>query len=76
MLTWENEEYPRRLIEIDLPPPVLYVRGDLDDIDQWAIAIVGTRRVTAYGYQVADQLANILARNGVTVVSGMTRGVD
>jgi DNA processing protein len=76
VLTWDDEVYPRRLKEIDQPPPILYVRGDLEPDDEWAVAIVGTRRVTAYGRQVTQEVAGLLARNGVTVISGMARGVD
>jgi DNA processing protein len=76
VLTWEDEEYPRRLKEIEKPPPVLYLRGDLKLEDDWAVAIVGTRRITAYGRQVAEEVSATLARNGVTVVSGLARGVD
>ena len=76
VLTWEDEAYPHRLKEIDQPPPVLYLRGSLLPEDEWAVAIVGTRRVTAYGRQVAEELASALARNGVAVVSGLARGID
>jgi len=76
VLTWDDEAYPRRLKEIDQPPPVLYLRGSLLAEDEWAVAIVGTRRVTAYGRQVADELSTVLARNGVTVISGLARGID
>ena len=76
VLTWEDEAYPHRLKEIDQPPPVLYQRGSLLPEDEWAVAIVGTRRVTAYGRQVAEELASALARNGVAVVSGLARGID
>jgi DNA processing protein len=76
VLTWEDDLYPRRLKEIDQPPPVLYTRGELIETDEWAVAIVGTRRVTAYGRQVTEEVASVLARNGVTVVSGMARGID
>lgn len=74
--TWEDEGYPKRLKEIDQPPPVLYVRGSLLPDDDWAVAIVGTRRVTSYGRQVAENVSAFLARNGITVVSGLARGVD
>jgi DNA processing protein len=76
VLTWEDEAYPRHLKEIDQPPPVIYLRGRLLPEDEWAVAIVGTRRVTAYGRQVAEDVATALARNGVTIVSGLARGVD
>lgn len=76
VLTWESDAYPRRLREIDQPPPVLYVMGDLQPQDEFAVAIVGTRRITAYGRQVAENIAAFLARNGLTVISGLARGVD
>lgn len=76
VLTWEDPAYPVHLKEIDQPPPVLYLRGALAQEDAWAVAIVGTRRITSYGRQVAEELAAYLARNGVTVVSGLARGVD
>ncbi|MBN2549465.1 MAG: DNA-processing protein DprA [Anaerolineales bacterium] len=76
VLTWDDPHYPRRLKEIDQPPPVLYLQGELSEVDQWAVAIVGTRRITAYGRQVAQELAAAMARNGVTVISGLARGVD
>ncbi|NJD60173.1 MAG: DNA-protecting protein DprA [Anaerolineales bacterium] len=76
VLTWEDEAYPSHLKEIDQPPPVLYVRGSLQAEDEWAVAIVGTRKVTAYGRQVAEDVATVLAHSGVTVVSGLARGVD
>lgn len=76
ILTWKDEAYPQRLKEIEQPPPVLYVRGDYLPDDLFAVAIVGTRRVTPYGRQVTEELASYLAGNGITVVSGLARGVD
>ncbi len=76
VLTWDDERYPKRLMEIDQPTPVLYVRGKLSPDDDWSVAIVGTRRITAYGRQVAEQIASVMARNGVTVISGLARGID
>ncbi len=76
VMTWEDEDYPRRLKEIDQPPPVLYLRGSLAMEDEWSVAVVGTRKVSAYGRSVAEELAGFLGRNRVTVVSGLARGVD
>lgn len=76
VLTWEDENYPRLLKEIEQPPPVLYVRGELSPEDERSVAVVGTRRVTSYGRRVAEDIADALARNGVTVISGLARGVD
>jgi DNA processing protein len=68
--------YPRLLQEIPLPPPVLYVRGTLAPADEWALAIVGTRRASPYGKQMTERLAGELARQAITVVSGLARGID
>jgi DNA processing protein len=76
ILIWEDETYPQRLKEIDQPPPVLYIRGDYLPDDLFAVAIVGTRRVTAYGRQITEELAAYLASNRITLVSGLARGVD
>jgi DNA processing protein len=76
VLTWDDAGYPQRLKEIEQPPPVLYLRGALTADDDWAVAVVGTRRLTAYGRQVAEQVAGFLAQNGITVVSGLARGID
>ncbi len=76
ILTWDDELYPPRLKEIEQPPPVIYVRGEITLDDHFAVAIVGTRRVTAYGRQIAEELASFLAGQGITVVSGLARGVD
>ena len=76
VITWEDPEYPRRLIQIDQPPPVLFVKGSLLPQDEWSVAVVGTRRVTSYRRQVAEELGAFLARSGITVVSGLARGVD
>ena len=76
ILTWEDELYPQRLKEIDQPPPVLYIRGEYLPDDVFAVAVVGTRRVTAYGRQITEELAAYLAANGITVISGLARGVD
>jgi DNA processing protein len=75
-LTWQDETYPAKLKEIYDRPPVLYVRGTLTAADEWSIALVGTRRATAYGRQAAEELAIGLARNGITISSGLARGID
>jgi DNA processing protein len=76
ILIQQDESYPKRLNEIDQPPPVLYTQGNINPDDEWSVAIVGTRRVTAYGRQVAEDIAGRLARNGLTIISGLARGVD
>jgi DNA processing protein len=76
ILIKQDENYPRRLKELEQPPPVLYSQGEIAADDEWSVAIVGTRRVSAYGRQVAEDIAGRLARNGLTIVSGLARGVD
>lgn len=76
ILTWQDETYPQRLKEIDQPPPVLYIRGQYLPDDLFAVAIVGTRRVTPYGRQITEEISRFLAANGMTVISGLARGVD
>jgi DNA processing protein len=76
VLTLQDESYPRLLREINLPPPVLYVKGSYLPEDEWAVAVVGTRRAKAYGREVTRYLTGGLARNGITIVSGLARGID
>ncbi len=75
-LTRRDEDYHSRLKEIYDPPPVLYVRGTLAPEDEWSLAVVGTRRPTYYGREVAEMLAGDLARNAITVISGLAKGID
>jgi DNA processing protein len=71
-----REEFPRALREVAGMPPALYVRGALRDADALAVAVVGARRATPYGVEMAERLAGDLARRGVTIVSGLARGID
>jgi DNA processing protein len=76
LLTWDTPDYPSYLREIPNPPPVLYVQGEILPSDQWAVAVVGTRRLTTYGRQMTQDLVRGLVNNNVTVVSGLARGID
>jgi DNA processing protein len=77
VLTRTDQGYPPRLLEgVPDPPPALYVRGSILPADERAIAIVGSRQATPYGLEVARRLAEDLAANGYTVVSGLARGID
>jgi DNA processing protein len=76
VLTEEDADYPRMLREIHDPPAVLFLHGDLRPQDRLAVAIVGTRHATRYGQQQAERLAGGLARAGLTIVSGLARGID
>jgi DNA processing protein len=75
-LTLLDDAYPAALRDIADPPPVLFVRGRFSDADRLAVALVGTRRATPYGRAVAEQLAAELAMAGITIVSGLARGID
>lgn len=76
IVTWDSGDYPRMLREIPSPPLVLYVRGTLEERDCHAVAIVGSRRATAYGLACAKKLGFQLAHAGITVISGLARGID
>lgn len=76
LVTWDDPDYPVPLREIPASPPVLYLWGTLEPKDRWAVAIVGTRGMTAYGHAVAEEIAFALASQGITVVSGLARGID
>ena len=69
-------DYPQRLKEIHDYPPVIYIRGTLLPEDECCIAVVGTRRPSAYGRQVAEEIVSDLSRNGITIVSGLAKGID
>ncbi len=75
-LILEDPEYPFRLKEIYDPPPVLYVQGELSTNNDWPLAVVGTRRLTSYGREVTGRLVSDLVTNGITVISGLARGID
>lgn len=75
-LTWDDPDYPDALRTIDRSPPVLFVRGTIEAQDEFAVGVVGTRRASSYGREVAHALGTELGRNGVTVVSGLALGVD
>lgn len=76
ILTLEDPDYPRLLRMIDSPPPVLYVKGTLLPADGLAVAVVGSRHPTPYGRIMAERLCEDLVAAGLTIVSGMARGID
>lgn len=76
VLTAQSPTYPRMLREIHAPPIVLYVWGEITDRDQHAIAVIGSRRTTHYGAECAKKLSYQLAYSGLTIVSGLARGID
>ncbi|GAC1703207.1 MAG: DNA-processing protein DprA [Candidatus Acidiferrum sp.] len=76
LLNWTEPEYPQTLLQIYDPPVLLYVRGDTQILNLPSISIVGTRRPTLYGSQMAERLGRDLAARGLVIVSGMARGID
>ena len=76
ILTRDDPEFPASLHQLPDPPPLLYVSGALSAADDLAVAVVGSRRATPYGLEMARLLAFDLAAAGVTVVSGLARGID
>jgi len=76
VITCKDSAYPARLKEIYDYPPVLYIRGSLLKEDEWCLAVVGTRRATIYGKQVAEEIVTDLAESRITIVSGLAKGID
>lgn len=75
LISFMGGEYPERLKRLPYAPPLLYVRGDLRD-DEPSIAVIGSRRASHYGKVIAERFARELARVGLTIISGLARGVD
>jgi DNA processing protein len=75
-IVWDSPDYPRLLSHIPSAPTVLYIKGNYHPADELAIGIVGTRRATGYGRDMATSISGELAEAGVTVVSGLAKGID
>ena len=76
ILVKDQSPYPSMLDDLTDSPPILFCRGELLPEDDIAVAIVGTRHATSYGLKQAERMAYSLARAGITVVSGLARGID
>ena len=76
LLSFQDDKYPQNLLHTFNPPSFLYIRGKFKERDRDAVAMVGTRRATIYGKMMVRKLARDLAKEGLTIVSGMARGVD
>jgi len=76
VLTLDDTEYPALLRQIHDPPTVLYIWGKLESRDQHAIGVVGSRRTSHYGLECAKKLSYQIAYSGLTVISGLARGID
>ncbi len=76
VLTIEDESYPKLLSQIDDPPHVIFVKGNILRQDNLSVAIVGSRTCSQYGFEQASRFAHLLASSGFTIVSGLARGID
>jgi DNA processing protein len=76
VVTLDDAAYPAPLRNIPDAPPVLYIKGTLEEADAQAIAVIGTRRATSYGKAMTQELVEPLAERGITIVSGLARGID
>lgn len=76
VLTFADSRYPRALLEIPDPPPLIYVKGCIDLLNHPALAIVGSRSATPQGMATAESFAKALSDAGLTIVSGLALGID
>jgi DNA processing protein len=76
VITLTDQEYPESLQYIPDAPIVLYIKGGLRNDDRYALAVVGSRRATHYGLRIAEEISSELSLYGLTIVSGMARGID
>lgn len=76
VLTLLSQNYPKNLLKIYDPPPVIYYKGEILSEDEKALAVVGSRRMTAYGREATERLVSQLVLANLTIVSGMARGID
>ncbi|MGL5677273.1 MAG: DNA-processing protein DprA [Cellulosilyticaceae bacterium] len=76
LITWEESEYPIRLKEINDYPAVLFLKGEAEVLQRPMVAVVGSRKCSEYGYEVAKKIGEELAAYGIGVISGMATGID
>lgn len=76
LLTYFDDRYPAMLKQIYDPPVLLFARGNLELLEEPSVAVVGTRRPSPYGQAVAERFSRELSEAGLTIVSGMARGID
>ena len=76
ILALKDKSYPELLRQIADAPPILYIKGEIKPEDALALAVVGTRKISSYGREVTEILTRDLVASGLTIVSGMARGVD
>jgi len=75
VITRQDQDYPQALLEITTPPTILYVKGDIGELEN-ALAIVGTRKYNPYGARVAEKLSRELSEAGIPIISGLALGID
>lgn len=76
LLTYKDSKYPERLKQIEGYPICLFCKGDINLLNNISIAIVGSRKCTAYGKQITATFASAMAKKGFTIISGGARGID
>ncbi len=76
LLSYKDQNYPKLLLEISKPPPLLYVKGKMESNEELCVAVVGTRKISNYGRTVVPFLVEPLVKSGITIVSGLAYGVD
>ena len=76
IITIKNKNYPKLLKEIYDPPALLYIKGEIKQEDEFAIGVVGTRKISQYGKQIVPDIVQELANNKITIISGMALGTD
>lgn len=76
LITILDKDYPKLLKEIYSPPAVLYIRGKLEPNDEFSLGIVGSRLLSSYGHQAAPEITYNLAKSGLTIISGLAKGID
>lgn len=75
-VTWNDKNYPELLLQIFDPPPLLYVKGELRPEDGFSLAVVGARKFSSYGKQATEKIITDLAKNKITIISGLALGID
>lgn len=76
LITIQDKDYPKLLKEIYAPPPLLYVKGNIEPKDDFSIGIVGTRELSSYGREITPLITTDLSQAGLTIVSGLAKGID
>lgn len=75
-ITIFDESYPKPLKEIYSPPPVIFYKGNIENYNEYALAVVGSRKISSYGKQAINEILPPIIRSQITIVSGMAIGID